>query len=235
MKGVILCAGKGTRLKELTKAIPKCLLPVYDKPMIYYSIEKLAQAGIKDIIIIPNYDNEKLFRKALGNGDKFGVNLSYVVQYKTEGPVVALSLVKGCFYKKNIALLFGDNIFQDSLETVVKNFNGGAHVFLKKVNDPERFGIAELSKGKILSLEEKPEHPKSDYAVAGVYLYDSKVFDHIKNLKPASNGELGITDLNKVYLNNDELNFNVLQGYWVDAGTPDGLCSAGILSKVYRP
>lgn len=233
MKGIILAAGEGKRLRPITKVIPKCLLPVYDKPMIYYPLEKLVEAGIKDVLIITKPKEEKLFRKVLNKFDK--ARISYTHQKKARGPVDALKIAEKYVKKEKIILIFGDNIFQDSLENAVKNFNSGAHVFLKKVYNPHEFGIAELSEErKILSIEEKPENPKTNYAVIGCYLYDEKVFDYARKLKREKNRELDITSLNNIYIKNHELSFNILQGFWADAGTFEGLRSSTILVKIYK-
>ncbi|MFC1720746.1 sugar phosphate nucleotidyltransferase [Patescibacteria group bacterium] len=226
MKGVIIAGGKGTRLNPLTKVINKNLLPVYDKPMIYYSIEKLAEAGIKDILIVAGTDNSGQFFNLLGSGDQFGVKLHYEVQKEPLGPAHAINTAKDFSQREKIVVIFSDNIIEDGIKKYCDDFKkqeSGAKVFLKRVPDPERFGIAEIKDGKIVSIEEKPVQPKTDLAVIGLYMYDSDVFDIYKTIKPSDRGEYEVTDLNKHYVANNKMAYEVLDGHWTDAGTFDSL------------
>ena len=231
MKGVILAGGLGARLFPLTKVTNKHLLPVYNKPMIYYPLETLVNSGIKDIMITTGPEHAGEFLRLLENGVEFNVNLTYRLQKEPLGIAHALSLVEGYIGKDNCAVILGDNIFQYPFNREVKNFTGGAHLFLKKVQDPERFGVVSLNEKRITSIEEKPENPKSKYAITGFYLYDKTVFDIIRTLKPSSRNELEITDVNKVYLERGKLNYTILKGYWTDAGTFESLYKATTLIR----
>ena len=233
MKGIILAGGSGTRLYPLTKVTSKQLLPIYDKPMIYYPMSILMNAGIKDILIISTPDDTPRFEELLGNGNQFGVNLSYVVQPSPDGLAQAFILGADFIGDDSVAMILGDNIFHGHgltkrLRAAAEN-EKGATVFGYYVEDPERFGVVAFdAQSKAVSLEEKPLHPKSNYAVTGLYFYDNKVVEYAKNLKPSPRGELEITDLNRIYLENDELNVTLLgDGFtWLDTGTHESLVDA---------
>lgn len=236
MKGIILAGGSGTRLYPLTRVTSKQLLPVYDKPMIFYPISTLMLAGIRDILIISTPHDLPNFRTLLGDGSEFGVKFSYKVQEVPNGLAQAFVLGEEFIGKDDVALVLGDNIFYGNhfgrmLRAAVKNAeeNKRATVFGKFVNDPERFGIAEFDEnGKVISLEEKPKQPKSNYAVVGLYFYDNRVVEYAKSLEPSARGEYEITDLNKIYLQHDELDLQVLgRGFsWVDTGTVESMAEA---------
>lgn len=233
MKGIILAGGSGTRLYPLTQVTSKQLLPIYDKPMIYYPLSILMEAGIKDILIISTPDDTPRFEDLLGDGSQFGINLSYKVQPSPDGLAQAFILGADFIGDDSVAMVLGDNIFHghglsDKLKEAA-NRKEGATVFGYYVNDPERFGVAGFDEnGKVTSLEEKPTNPKSNYAVTGLYFYDNKVVEYAKNLKPSARGELEITDLNKIYLEDGELNVSLLgDGYtWLDTGTHESLVDA---------
>lgn len=236
MKGIILAGGSGTRLYPLTKVTSKQLLPVYDKPMIYYPMSVLMNAGIRDILIISTPQDTPRFESLLGNGSQFGLNLSYAVQPSPDGLAQAFIIGADFIGKDDVAMVLGDNIFAGHglkmrLKAAVENAkNGkGATVFGYYVEDPQRFGIVEFDKnGKAVSIEEKPENPKSNYCVTGLYFYDNKVVEYAKQLKPSPRGELEITDLNRIYLENNKLNVELLgQGFtWLDTGTHESLVEA---------
>ena len=228
MKGVILAGGLGTRLYPLTHVTNKHLLPVYDKPMIYYPIATLVKAGITDILIVVSGPHVGHFLGVLKNGKGVGVaHLEYAYQEKPDGGIAdALSLAKDFAEGENIAVMLGDNTTDADISEAVQSFDEGAMVFLKMVDDPERFGIAEIDSDdpkKIISLVEKPTEPKGNMAVTGLYLYDTKVFEHIKNIQPSGRGQLEITDVNKCYLEMSQLRWAELRGFWSDAGTYDSL------------
>ena len=233
MKGIILAAGAGTRLYPASLPISKILLPIYDKPMIYYPLSTLMLAGIKDILIITNEDDYDNFRKTLGNGSQFGINIQYEIQYVQKGIADAFLIAEDFIDEDNVALILGDNIFHGfGFSTLMKNAiknNVGATVFGYRVHDPERFGVVEFDKNKkVVSLEEKPAYPKSKYAVTGLYFYDGNVCKYAKELVPSKRGELEITDLNKIYLEKNLLNVEILgRGFtWLDTGTHDSMLQA---------
>src|SRR3989338_7841137 len=235
MKGVILAGGNGTRLLPCTKVTNKHLLPVYDKPMIYYPLKTLAEAGIKDILIISGTGHAGDFVNLLGSGKEFGVKLSYEVQDEPGGIAHALRLAKDFVGDDNCLVILGDNVFDHNIEPVLKKalsqFKAGGMVFLKKVSDANRFGVAELSGDKVISIEEKPDKPKSNYAVTGLYLYDNKVFDIIKTIKRSARDELEISDVNTVYLKQGKLKYHLFEGNWTDAGTVESLYRASTLAR----
>lgn len=235
MKGIILAGGSGTRLYPITKEISKQMLPIYDKPMIYYPLSVLMLAGIRDILIISTPQDTPKFERMLGDGSNYGIKLSYKVQEEPKGLAQAFTIGEEFIGKENVAMILGDNIFygnglQEKLSNAIKNTEKGlASVFGYNVPDPERFGVVEFDNaGRVVSIEEKPEHPKSNYAATGLYFYDNRVIDYTKNLKPSARGELEITDINKIYLANKELSVEVLgRGYsWLDTGTFDSLNEA---------
>ncbi|WP_028563109.1 sugar phosphate nucleotidyltransferase [Paenibacillus pinihumi] len=229
MKGVILAGGTGSRLYPLTKVTNKHLLPVGSYPMIYHSIYKLIAADIKDILIVTGRDHMGDVVNLLGSGHEFGASFSYKVQDQAGGIAQALGLARSFVKDESIVVLLGDNIFSDSLNDYINNFKqqgAGAKILLKEVADPERYGVAEL-KGKIISsIEEKPKQPKSSYAVTGIYMYDSKVFDIIDKLEPSGRGEMEITDVNNAYIYQGELTYDILEGWWTDAGTHESWAKA---------
>jgi len=224
MKGIILAGGKATRLRPLTLVTSKQLLPVYDKPMIYYPINTLIQGGIKDILIIIAPDYSGQFLNLLGDGSEFGVHFSYAIQKEPKGLADAFIVGKSFIDGDNVTMILGDNIFDPSFGSQIKSFEKGAMVFAKKVDDPERFGVVQFDKDmKAISIEEKPEKPKSNFAVVGLYCYDSRVTDFASKLDPSPRGEIEITDLNNIYLKRREMKVNIFDGLWEDAGTFDSL------------
>lgn len=236
MKGIVLAGGSGTRLYPSTMVVSKQLLPVYDKPMVYYPISVLMLAGIKDILIISTPHDLPNFEKLLGDGSQFGINFSYKVQPNPDGLAQAFILGEEFIGNDSVAMILGDNIFYGAgfskslKEASQKAEKGTATIFGYYVKDPERFGVVEFDKnGKVLSIEEKPKKPKSNYAVTGLYFYDNNVIEYAKNLKPSARGELEITDLNKVYLEKGKLHTELLgRGFaWVDTGTHNSLLKAG--------
>ena len=229
LRGVILAGGLGTRLYPLTKVTSKHLLPVGNEPMVFHGIRQLTEAGITDILIVTNPSYVGDFVNALGSGKDFGCEFTYRVQEEAKGIANALALAEGFASGGRIVVLLGDNIFESSIQQVVSDFHAqptGARVLLKKVNDPERYGVATLSGNRIVEIEEKPKQPKSAYAVVGVYFYDSLVFDVIRTIEPSARGEYEITAVNNVYINRGQLEHSFLQGEWVDAGTFDSLAEA---------
>lgn len=233
MKGVILAGGLGTRLHPLTKITNKHLLPVHDQPMIYYPIRTLINAGIEDIMIVTGGNSAGDFLRLLGNGKDFGLkHLNYTYQEGEGGIADALSLVEHFADEQPICVVLGDNIIENNIRTAAEEYRkqvGGAKIMLKKVHDPQRFGVPELDGDKVLEIEEKPKDPKSDYAVVGIYFYDHTVFDVIKTLKPSDRGELEITDVNNHYIRRGEMTWNELDGWWTDAGTFESLLRASNL------
>lgn len=224
MKGIVLAGGRATRLRPLTKITSKQLLPVYDKPMIYYPIDTLIQGGIKDILVIVAPEYAGHFLHLLGSGKELGVKFSFEIQEEPGGIAQAFVVGERFIGKDPVTLILGDNIFDFDFSESIKNFTSGAKIFAKEVSDPERFGVVEFdSQNKALSIEEKPKAPKSKYAVVGMYIYDNKVVDIAKNLKPSDRGEVEITDVNKAYLEKGELQVDVIDGIWEDAGTFDSL------------
>ena len=233
MKGVILAGGLGTRLFPLTKVTNKHLLPVYDKPMIYYPIQALINAGIDDILIVTGGNNAGDFLKLLGNGKEFGLrHINYTYQEGEGGIAEALRLAEFFAAGEKLCVVLGDNIIEKNIRSAVEAFrkqNGGAKILLKEVPDPHRFGVAELKGDRIVSVVEKPKEPKSNLAVIGIYLYDTAVFDIIKTLRPSGRGELEITDVNNRYIEEGWMTWDVLEGWWTDAGTYESLLRANLL------
>jgi glucose-1-phosphate thymidylyltransferase len=229
MKGIILAGGTGSRLYPLTKVTNKHLLPVYDKPMIYYPLQTLLDAGIDEILIVSGRGHAGHFLELLGSGSQWGVSFTYEIQDEAGGIAQALGLAEGFADGGDVAVILGDNIFQDRISEDVSGFSGGAKVFLEEVPDAHRFGVAELDGNRVVCIEEKPEEPRSNLAVAGLYMYGSDVFDVIRTLKPSGRGELEITDVNNYYIREGRMGYRVLEGYWSDAGTFESLLRAGVM------
>jgi glucose-1-phosphate thymidylyltransferase len=230
VKGVVLAGGLGTRLRPLTSVTNKHLLPVYDQPMIYYPIQTLVNAGITDIMIVTGGNSAGDFLKLLGNGKAFGLkHLNYTYQEGEGGIAEALSLVEHFAAGEPVCVVLGDNIIQGNIRAAVRAYRhqgSGAKIILKRVPDPQRFGVPELEGASVKLIEEKPEVPKSDYAVIGIYMYDSDVYDIIGTLKPSGRGELEITDVNNAYIERGEMTWEELGGWWTDAGTFESLLHA---------
>ncbi|MGG4144508.1 sugar phosphate nucleotidyltransferase [Paenibacillus algorifonticola] len=234
MKAIILAGGTGSRLYPLTKVTNKHLLPVGRYPMIFHSVHKLKQAGLTDILIVTGKEHMGDVVNLLGSGKQMGVSFTYKVQDEAGGIAQALYLAKGFSGDEKIVVILGDNVFEDNITSYVQSFReqkSGAKILLKQVEDPQRYGVAELEEDKIISIEEKPQIPKSDYAVTGIYMFDNEVFDIIQTLKPSARGELEITDVNNAYISRGQLSFNLLEGWWTDAGTHQSLALANELSK----
>lgn len=234
MKGVILAGGTGSRLYPLTKVTNKHLLPVGMYPMIFHAISKLKQANVNDILIVTGKEHMGSVVNLLGSGSELGVSFTYKVQDEAGGIAQALGLAENFVGKDQMIVILGDNVFQDDVTPYVDNFRQqarGAKILLQEVGDPKRFGVAELEGDKIISIEEKPQHPKSSYAVTGIYMYDHTVFNIIKTLKPSGRGELEITDVNNAYIKRGELTYDILQGWWTDAGTHASWAKANELAK----
>jgi len=233
MKGVVLAGGLGTRLESLTRITNKHLLPIFNKPMIFYPIQTLVNAGINDILVVTGGNHAGEFLRLLGNGAKFGLkHLNYTYQEGEGGIAEALGLAEHFVDGDKVVVILGDNIIEKTIKKAVENFKRqpkGAKIVIKEVPDPERFGVVNLEENKITSIEEKPKRPKSDCIVTGIYMYDSQVFDIIKNLKPSGRGELEITDVNNKYLEREELTFEMLDGWWSDSGTFESLLRASNL------
>ncbi len=233
MKGVILAGGLGTRLYPLTKVTNKHLLPVYNKPMIYYPIQTLINAGVDDILIVTGGNNAGDFLRLLGNGKEFGLkHINYTYQEGEGGIAEALRLAEFFASGEKICVVLGDNLIEKNIRKAAENFQRqpkGAKILLKEVPDPQRFGVAELKGDRIVGVEEKPKKPKSQYAVIGIYFFDQEVFNIIKTLKPSHRGELEITDVNNRYIEKGEMTWDILEGWWTDAGTFESLLHANQL------
>ncbi len=233
MKGIVLAGGTGSRLLPLTKITNKHLLPIFNKPMIYYPIETLVEAGIQDVLVVTGGRNAGDFLRLLGNGKEFGLkHMNYAYQEGEGGIAEALALAEHFAEGNKVCVVLGDNIIERSIKHAVDDFKQqerGAKVLLKQVHDAERFGVAEVAGKRIVSIEEKPAKPKSNYAVTGIYMYDQTVFDKTRTLKPSARGELEITDVNNAYIQEGTMTFNHLEGWWTDAGTFDSLIRAANL------
>jgi len=220
MKGIVLAGGTGSRLYPLTKVTNKHLLPIGEKPMIYYPIEKMLEVGIKEILIVTGTEHMGDVVSLLGSGRDFNCHFTYKVQDEAGGIAQALGLAENFVGDDSMLVILGDNIFKSSLQKATDNYTGkGAQILIKEVPDPHRYGVPELNGDKIVGIEEKPEKPKSNYCVTGIYMYDNQVFDVINNLKPSGRGELEITDVNNYYIKENQLHYSELDGWWTDAGT----------------
>jgi glucose-1-phosphate thymidylyltransferase len=230
MKGIILAGGLGSRLRPLTKVTNKHLLPIYDKPMIYYPLETLCRAGIGDIMIVTGGNSAGDFLRLLGNGRDFGLSDIYYTYQEGEGGIAdALKLCEHFAEGESVCVILGDNIIQDDITPFVERFSaqgGGARILLKEVPDPERFGVPELDGDRIVRIVEKPVVPKSNYAVTGIYMYDHRVFGYCRELKPSERGELEISDVNNAYIAAGDLRYDILEGWWTDAGQFESLYRA---------
>lgn len=234
MKGIILAGGTGSRLFPLTKVTNKHLLPVGKYPMIFHSVAKLKQADINDILIVTGKDHMGDVVNLLGSGREMGVTFTYKVQDEAGGIAQALDLAEHFVGKDQMVVILGDNVFEQSIVPFVNNFRAqcnGAKILIQEVQDPQRYGVPELQGENIISIEEKPKQPKSNFAVTGIYMYDSSVFGIVKTLKPSGRGELEITDVNNAYIEKNELTYDILQGWWTDAGTHASLAKANELAK----
>ena len=235
MKGVLICGGTGSRLRPLTEITNKSLLPVYNKPLIHYPLQTLLDAGIKEISIISGTEHIDQMAEYLGSGSKFGCEFSFKVQEKPGGIAQALGLAAEEFSDDDpVCAILGDNIYFDDISEVIKNYQGGGHIFLKQVPDPERFGVAEMEGDRVISVEEKPEHPKSNLAITGCYMYDADCFKVIETMPPSARGEFEITDVTKHYLDQGNLTATVLKDEWLDAGTFESLFRAAELVRQHQ-
>lgn len=232
MKGIILAGGSGTRLRPLTQVTSKQLLPIYNKPMIYYPLETLLKAGIRDILIIVAPDHAGDFLKLLGSGKEFGCKFTYEIQDKPEGLAQAFMVGENFIGDDSVTLILGDNVYEDDFSEAITSFTSGGRIFLKEVSDPERFGVAAFDENKkVVSIVEKPKHPESNYAVTGMYIYDNSVVEKAKALKPSARGELEITDLNNVFLQEGTLDVAFVKGKWLDTGTFESLHEAILFAR----
>lgn len=232
MKGILICGGTGSRLRPLTDITNKSLLPVYDKPLIHYPLSVLLDAGITEIIVVTGTEHINQIQEYLVENDLYNCNFTFKVQEKPGGIAQALGLaVDECSDGESVCAILGDNLYFDTTADTIKAFKSGGHVFLKEVEDPERFGVAQLNGATVISVEEKPVNPKSNLALTGLYLFDSRCFDVIANLKPSARGELEITDIVNWYLQQKELTATVLQDEWIDAGTFESLHKAAVLVR----
>ena len=232
MRGIILSGGSATRLRPCTKVTSKQLLPIYNRPMIYYPLNTLIKAGVKEILIIVAPERAGDYLNLLGSGRQFGVKLTYEIQDKPRGLAEAFIIGENFIDEDDVTLILGDNIFEDDFTEDIRSFQKGAKIFAKKVKDPERFGVVEINnKAEVLSIEEKPLKPKSNLAITGLYIYDHRVIDVAKKLKPSARGELEIVDLHNWYLARHELEVSLVHGAWIDAGTFDSLLEAQSLAR----
>lgn len=238
MKGVILAGGTGSRLMPLTKVTNKHLLPVGRKPMIFYPLEKLRGAGLEEVLVVTGVEHMGDVVSLLGSGREYGVRMTYKVQDEAGGIAQALALAENFAGGDRLAVILGDNIFHDSLRGQVERYSAqkaGARVLLKEVDDPQRFGVAEIAGDRVISIEEKPKQPKSRYAVTGIYFYDAAVFEIIRTLRPSGRGEFEITDVNTAYMRRGELSYDFLRGWWSDAGTFESLSRVQELVREDEP
>ena len=238
LRGIVLAGGTGSRLMPLTKVTNKHLLPVGQKPMIFYPIEKLTAAGIDEVLIVTGVEHMGDVVSLLGSGKDFNCRFTYKVQDEAGGIAQALALAGNFAQGQPVAVILGDNIFQASLTSYAEKFiaqGEGARILIREVSDPHRFGVAELADGKIIGIEEKPQEPKSNYAVTGIYFFDGCVFDIIRTLKPSARGELEITHVNDIYIEKGQLDYDILEGWWTDAGTFESLGRAAELVKNEPP
>lgn len=231
MKGIILAGGNGRRMQPLTEITNKHLLPVYDKPMIFYPINTLKQGGITDIMIVTGKEYAGGFLKLLGSGREFGCRFHFEIQEDALGIAHALDLAESFVGNENCAVILGDNVYEDNFSESIRSFKSGAHIFLKYVQDAYRFGVAEVNDQKITSITEKPEGAQDGLAVTGLYLYDQSVFSKIKTLKPSNRGELEITDVNNAYVTEGNMDFTILDGEWTDCGTFESLYHANTIAR----
>ena len=231
MKGVLICGGTGSRLRPLTDVTNKSLLPVYDKPLLLFPLQVLLDAGIKDVSVITGTEHMDQIAQFLGSGSKFDCEFTFKVQEKPGGIAQALGLAEEFAEGDSICAILGDNIFFDDLTSAITGFEKGGHVFLKEVPDPQRFGVVETNGEKVISIEEKPQSPKSNLAQTGCYLFDNRCFEIIKNPEPSARGELEITDIAKEYIESDELTYTNLTEEWIDAGTFESLFRAAELVR----
>lgn len=231
MKGVLICGGTGSRLRPLTEVTNKSLLPVYDQPLIFYPLNTLLKAGVREILVISGPEHLGQMADFLGSGDRYGCSFTFKVQDRPGGIAQALGLAEDFAGSENICAILGDNIYVDSLVEPIQQFTGGGHVFLKSVKDPERFGVAQMKDQHIIGIEEKPEQPKSNLALTGCYMFDHRCFEVIKNLKPSKRGELEITDVANWYAQKQELTYTTLEREWIDAGTIESLHQAAVLVR----
>ncbi|MBW3590860.1 MAG: NTP transferase domain-containing protein [Actinobacteria bacterium] len=234
MKGVVLAGGYGTRFYPVTRVVNKHLLDVFDEPVVYYPIRSLVGAGIEEVVLVTILEEVDQFKKLLGDGTELGVKISYATQEGAGGIAQALLMAKPFVENENLMVVLGDNIFQGDLSEYVESFEKqgkGAKILLKQVShdDARRFGVADVKDGKIIGIQEKPSHPRSDLIVTGCYMYDSRVFDLIATLDPSPRGELEVTDLNNLYIDEGTMSYDVLSGWWTDAGTPASKLKASIL------
>jgi glucose-1-phosphate thymidylyltransferase len=231
MKGIILAGGTGSRLHPLTLVTNKHLLPVYNKPMIYYPIDTLVRSGITDIMIVTGREHGGSFMNLLGSGKEFKAKFHYALQDNAGGIAEALSLVEEFVHGDNMAVILGDNIILDNVSPDISSFRKGAKIFLKSVENPQRFGVPVFDGKRIVRVEEKPSEPKSPYAVTGLYMYDATVFDKIRSINRSARGELEITDVNNLYISSNTLSYRILKEPWLDAGTFDSLLEASMVIK----
>jgi glucose-1-phosphate thymidylyltransferase len=238
LKGIVLAGGTGSRLRPLTKVTNKHLLPVGKKPMIFYPIEKLIAIGISEILVVTGVEHMGDVVSLLGSGKEFDCSFTYKVQDEAGGIAQALGLAEDFVDNQPVTIILGDNIFKENLKVYAEKFisqETGARVLLKEVENPQRFGVAEIRDGKVVSIEEKPQNPKSNYIITGVYFYYPSVFDIIKILKPSLRGELEISDVNQAYINKQQLEYDILEGWWTDAGTFQSLTRANELVEKEPP